>query len=472
VYVFFTIRRLNSKNIQQLEENLQTEFENHFDKNEIEQLAQNSQFVQRKGKLDGCTFLSLIVFNANSLLEESLNDLTIDLSCNYKIDMSKQALHDRFNSKAVLFLTAALEKLLNKQLACEDEFRVCDEFKRFLIKDSVCFQVDESLVKDYPGSGGSGSKANVRIQFEYDLLNGKIIDLSLNAFNDQDAKNSTATLHLVEEGDLIVRDLAYMHLDALQGIVKKLGHFLCRLNTQRKVYQEQNGELVELDFAAIVESMREHNIRQVEELVWLGREKNLQVRLFLFLLPQSVYNTRMRKANQNARKKGREITAEYKARAALNIFITSAPVESIDLDTAWNIYSLRWQIELTFKLWKSICKIDKVKKVKKDRLECYIWSKLLMIVLCWRVVWFTAKLLDRYYRKNLSFFKAFKTLMHDISNIEKMLVDRVISPGTYLLGFLQLSSTKHLLEQKNIHNYSPEVLVSSLTITAGDGVTI
>jgi hypothetical protein len=372
----------------------------------------------------------------------------------------------------VLFLTAALEKLLNKQLACEDEFRVCDEFKRFLIKDSVCFQVDESLVKDYPGSGGSGSKANVRIQFEYDLLNGKIIDLSLNAFNDQDAKNSTATLHLVEEGDLIVRDLAYMHLDALQGIVKKLGHFLCRLNTQRKVYQEQNGELVELDFAAIVESMREHNIRQVEELVWLGREKNLQVRLFLFLLPQSVYNTRMRKANQNARKKGREITAEYKARAALNIFITSAPVESIDLDTAWNIYSLRWQIELTFKLWKSICKIDKVKKVKKDRLECYIWSKLLMIVLCWRVVWFTAKLLDRYYRKNLSFFKAFKTLMHDISNIEKMLVDRVISPGTYLLGFLQLSSTKHLLEQKNIHNYSPEVLVSSLTITAGDGVTI
>ena len=196
------------------------------------------------------------------------------------------------------------------------------------------------------------------------------------------------------------------------------------------------------------------------------------MRLFLFLLPQSVYNARMRKANQNARKKGHEITAEYKARAALNIFITSAPVESIDLDTAWNIYSLRWQIELTFKVWKSICKIDKVKKVKKDRLECYIWSKLIMIVLCWRVVWFTAKLLDRYYRKNLSFFKAFKTLMHDIANIEKMLVDRVISSGTYLLGFLQLSSTKHLLEQKNIHNYSPEMLVSSLTITADNGVTI
>jgi hypothetical protein len=430
-------------------------------------LAQSSQFVQRKGKLDGCTFLSLIVFNTNSLVEESLNDLTIDLACNYEIDISKQALHERFNDKAVLFLTAALEKLLNKQLLGKVKFRACDEFKRFLIKDSVCFQVDESLAADYPGSGGSGSKANVRIQFEYDLLNGVIIDLSLNAFNDQDAGDSTTTLHLVEEGDLIVRDLAYMHLDTLQGIVQKLGHFLCRLNTQRKVYQEQNGELVELDFAAIVKSMREHNIGQDEELVWLGKEKDLQVRLFLFLLPQSVYNARIRKANKNARKKGRQLTDEYKARAALNIFITSAPAESIDLETAWNIYSLRWQIELTFKIWKSICKIDKVKKVKKDRLECYIWAKLLMIVLCWRVAWFTATLLDRYYGKNLSFFKAFKTLMHDISNIEQMFTDRMMKPGTYLVDFLKLSSKKHILEQKNMHNFSPEVLVSSLTIRTG-----
>ena len=225
-------------------------------------MAQSSQFIQRKGKLDGCTFLSLIVFNTNSLLDESLNDLTIDLQQNYEIDISKQALHERFNEKSVLFVTSALEKLLNKQLLDKITFRNCDEFKRFLIKDSVCFQIDESLVNAYPGSGGGGSKANVRIQFEYDLLNGQIVDLSLNAFNEQDAKDSTATLHFVEEGDLIVRDLAYMHLNALKGIVKKIAHFLCRLNTQRKVYQEQDGQLEELDFAAIVKFMRENYIKQ------------------------------------------------------------------------------------------------------------------------------------------------------------------------------------------------------------------
>ncbi|MCP3888728.1 MAG: hypothetical protein GY702_07615 [Desulfobulbaceae bacterium] len=113
--------------------------------------------------------------------------MTIDLEKNYQISISKQALHERFNEKAVEFVTSALEKLFNKQLQKKLQFRHCNEFRRFLIKDSVCFQVDESLMNIYPGSGGDGSKANVRIQFEYDVLNGQIVDLSLNAFNEQDA---------------------------------------------------------------------------------------------------------------------------------------------------------------------------------------------------------------------------------------------------------------------------------------------
>ena len=155
IHTFFTITRLNDQNIQELERSLQCQFENHFNPEEIEQLARDKMFVQRKSKLGGCTFLSLIVFNSNSLLDESLNDLTITLAKNYDIDISKQGLDDRFNACAVKFLTSALEDLLRQQLTEKVTFRNCGEFKRFLIKDSVCFQVDESLAKEYPGSGGS-----------------------------------------------------------------------------------------------------------------------------------------------------------------------------------------------------------------------------------------------------------------------------------------------------------------------------
>lgn len=450
---------------------MQCQFENHFQADEIEQLARENKFIQRKSKLDGITFLSLIVFNNNNLRQESLNDLTVDLAQNYKVDISKQGLHDRFNACAVSFLTAALESLLKKQLMGKISFPKCLDFKRFLIKDSVCFQIDNSLAEYYPGSGGSASKANVRIQLEYDLLNGTIVDLSLNAFNDQDARNSIATLELVESGDLIVRDLAYMHLEALRGIICKLAHFLCRLNSTTKVYQKKNGEFVEFDFAAAIKFMRENQIKQIEEIVALGENKDLQVRLFLFLMPTSVHNQRIRKAQANAKKKGYQLSKTFKIRAALNLIITSAPVKLLKIDVAYKIYSLRWQIELTFKIWKSICKIDKVKRVKKDRLECYIFAKLLIIVLCWRIAWFTNRLLKEYYGQNLSFFKAFKTLMHDMHRLEKLIVDKVIPTVEYYLEFLQLSSKKHVLEKKKGKSYSPEVFASSLTFEENEALS-
>ena len=159
-YTYFTNRRLNSQNIQDLEQSLQYQFESNFQADEIEQLARQEKFVQRESALNGTTFLSLIVFNANNLNKESLNDLTVDLAQNYDIDISKQALHERFNACAVSFLTAALENLLNNQFVEKVSFPECLEFKRFLIKDSCCFQIDSSLSEYYQGSGGSGSKAS------------------------------------------------------------------------------------------------------------------------------------------------------------------------------------------------------------------------------------------------------------------------------------------------------------------------
>ncbi len=113
-----------------------------------------------------------------------------------------------------------------------------------LNKESICFQIDESLAASLPGSGGSGSAAAMRIQFEYDFLNGHINDLSVQAFNNQDATDSIETLELTQQADLIIPDLAYMNLGVIKRLIDKGAFLLCRLQYNVTIYEMKDNSMM------------------------------------------------------------------------------------------------------------------------------------------------------------------------------------------------------------------------------------
>ena len=430
----------------------------------MDQLAVDTGFVQRKSKLNGSLFLDLLVFNSESLKSQSLNDLTVVLSNEHNVDITKQSLHDRFNTSAVTFLKSALQLLLRERLDIDSFVLELEGINRIMIKDSVCFQIDESLFDDYPGSGGGGSKASVRIQFEYDLLTGSVNDISLNAFNEQDAKNSVATIELINEGDLIIRDLAYVGLEALNGIIKRAAFYLCRLNPIVCVFEKRGGQFVKVDFVKIYKYMKKRNIQLLEKNVYLGNKEKHNTRLIIHLMPEEQVTERIRKARINNKKKGKSgLSGEYIARAHLNLFITNTTVETVPREHVWKLYQLRWQIELTFKIWKSICDIEKVKKVNVHRLECYIYSKLVLILLGWRVVWKISQHLFCAERKAISFYKAFKTFVKvKITEARDVFLNQS-GVCEFMRSFYVLSRKKHLLEKKRGKVTSLEILISLST---------
>jgi hypothetical protein len=457
-------KRLTKHEQKQLTDNLAVAIQRFFTDDVLEQLARETKFVQRESKINGQNFFDIIVFNNEQLKQQSLNDLAIDLTERYGIKITKQSLHDRFNERALAFLQHALERLLNQQLDVAPLLATATAFERILIKDSICFQIDESLAASYPGSGGSGSAAAVRIQFEYDLLNGHINDLSVQAFNDQDAIDSMETLELTQQGDLIIRDLAYMNLGVIKRLIDKGAFLLCRLQYNVNVYEMKDHSYEVLDFVKLRNFMQQNNLAVIEKEVYLGSAQRLKLRLIIHLLPDDVLAQRLRKAQRNNNKKGRsQLSKKYKARAALNMFITNATEHQIPLTTVGSFYRLRWQIELMFKIWKSLCHIDKVKQVKKERLECYIYAKLIGIVLSWQIIWTVAKFTLAKDNKALSYYKAFKTMLRvKFTELRAILFCGMGSMNQFMIEFYNLSKIRHLLEKKQQKPTSIQLLITCL----------
>lgn len=99
------------------------------------------------------------------------------------------------------FLKKIFEKLLHQIIRNNTcIISVWDEyFKRIRILDSTAFQVPESYKDIYPGSGGCSQPSGVKIQLEYELKSGKLVNellgISIYIANIEEAVLSAEQVH-------------------------------------------------------------------------------------------------------------------------------------------------------------------------------------------------------------------------------------------------------------------------------------
>jgi len=442
---------IHSEALRKEAKKVQIHFEDFFTPQELDRLGRESGFIQRanRSKLTPGMFLDIVVMNSDKLVEQSLVDLCIDAHTKYTVDISKQAMNERFTQYAILLFKAVLERVLESRFHCGDMLRQIKVFNRILIKDSTCFQIDKSLAEYYPGSGGDASKASIRIQFEYDIRSGSIVDLSLNAFNDQDAANSVETIVMVKSGDLIIRDLAYMHTDVLMKIAITINaFFLCRLSPSISVTEKKGDEYIFLNFKELLLLMRRRKISVLEKTVYIS-EKRFKVNLIIYLLPDQIIEKRLRnKIAKNCKKGKNMLSDEYRARAQFNLMITNTDSTLLNPQLAYTLYKIRWQIELIFKIWKSIANIHEVKKVKKHRLECYIYAKLIFIIMGWQLFWSISIYLFVHENTLLSMYKFFKMFIRKINLLRLALLKKNFCIAEFMVELTNLSVKYNKLEPK------------------------
>jgi len=358
--------------------------QSHF----IEFLARQSKFVRRKSMLGGEHFAKMMIFTQGSLADTALWETCEELCYNTGIKIKKQSLHERFNEHATTFLKLLLENVLARQIDSDVFKDLFPNQKGVKIKDSTSFQLPEHLRDIYPGSGGKTSSACVKIQFEYDLKSGKITDLSIGGFTTTDLANSHQSKDSIEATDLLIRDLGYVGLGFLSTIQEKQAFFLNRIKSNVSLWSKNKKGLFEpLNLGKIEKQMRKSKTATKQFTVHLGKEKRVACRLIIECLPAKVITEKLRRAKRAAQREGRTLGKDTLSRIGLNLFVTNMSDEDLPIKNVWPLYRLRWQIELVFKVFKSVAQIDKIKKVNRYRFECYLYGKLLWAILGWEVYW-------------------------------------------------------------------------------------
>ncbi|WP_353812964.1 transposase [Bacillus cereus group sp. FL70] len=74
----------------------------------------------------------------------------------------------------------------------------------------------------------------------------------------------------------------------------------------------------------------------------------------MYRLTEQQLRERRKKQEESEKKKGKSYSEKSKILSGLNIYVTNIPWEWVPMKQVHELNSLRWQIEIVFKTWRSL----------------------------------------------------------------------------------------------------------------------
>jgi len=260
-----------------------------------------------------------------------------------------------------------------------------------------------------------------------------------------DARDANETAGEVRKGDLVVRDLGYFSSPVLAKFAETGAFYLSRLKSKMEVF---DGNGLPLSFRELYTTMARKGLCRMHMAVTIGQKQRLPVRLVIETVPEEVYSERIRKREAENKKKGQAMSEEFKTRARFNLMVTNVPEEDLPVVNVYDLYKMRWQVELLFKTWKSTLGIHKVHAMRCERLVCLMYAKLLLYIAAGQ----TARMFSKYFYitkgKHLSIQKCLKTLIDRFATDRSELTLQKRGISSQMKEMAKLLSRNHWLEER------------------------
>ena len=406
------------EDFQLVSEELMKTFNRHY----LDELGRKELFLKRKRKLRPIDFISLCGFFNHHSGTQSLTQLCAILASTRKVSLSTEGLNQRYCKKGVNLLKKVFYELFNKNFLSHLLPNLSHpDISRIRILDSTSIELPFLFKEEdrYVGCHQSG----IKIQLEFELLKAEFLHLVVQDGRESDMAFGPTLDNTIQRNDLILRDLGYLSFKELAQIDEKLAYYISRLKSHIVTYvKNELGEFSKLDLQKIMEEMDVGEVREIEN-VYVDRKRLRIPRLILCKLTDEQTKERLKKRKRLQSKKGVKYSHQTLNLLGLSILVTNIPQKSIPKEEIYPLYTLRWQIEILFKTWKSLFKIHEVKKMKLERFECHLYGTLIAILITSTLAFKIRELLYLKKKKEISEFLAISITQQFITSLHKAILE-------------------------------------------------
>ena len=119
-------------------------------------------------------------------------------------------------------------------------------------------------------------------------------------------------------------------------------------------------------------------------MVICDRQRNRQIRGRLIATRLPAEQAEKARARLRRELKGKVTDLDREA-AAYVVLFTTAPKSKLDATRCLALYRIRWQVELLFKRWKSLCGFDRLPNYLDETILAWLYAKVLLALLMQRM---------------------------------------------------------------------------------------
>lgn len=365
---------------------LRKKFLNTFSNKHIEEIAKHSKLKKRNsGKLKPENMLWLGCFSNHNICIDSLEEMVSHLNFEKNISISPQALDQRFGEETVTFFKNIFISLLKNQILGKTKTFNSHSFRNIFLMDSTEIKLPNKCKDKYKGAQ---LQSTMKINLLLELLNFSIKNISLNEGVKNEQNFSKHIYKHLSVDSLVLKDLGYFNFEDFKEIEDRNSFFISRLRAGTKLFSlnpspsySKNGKIIEKTKYLVTkagELGNNLNFNETKEYDFLIGDLKMPVRIVLTKLPEELLDKRTQGIEERERR-NKKIASFARESISISGYITN--LWGFSSSEIIELYKMRWQIELLFKIFKSDFKIDKIKNLKTERVEAHIYATLIRILL-------------------------------------------------------------------------------------------